>query len=695
MNPSVIVATDHTAPMALCDDWSRMSDDEAADAVMNDAAVRERRGDEVEFSRYANLIPSLGRRRVVLDAVIETVVANAVARGEDEFEAASRLSREHPEIAEAVADTIYFNRALGTTAQCHTVVRGAIPPTPFGVGEAIASGVPRYLAISPIGEGTSGVVFEGVDRRLSSTDRPARVAIKVLMRATRQPTETIVAEATRSRRIEHQNVVRLLDADTTPWGSAFTVTELVDGTEIVGNAERKNWKHQREIVRQIIGAANGVAAAHAAGVIHLDIKPSNVLVTRDGAAKVADFGLARVISHEASQAELDGFIGSIGFAPPEHMQGVASTSSDVYGLGGLLFYCLTGAAPNGDDPEQARRWLNEQPAETDAVSRRRAALRRVGVRGDLVDICIKALRWDRGGRHATVVALAADLQAVLEHRTPPSLPAGSFKRAAKWARRNPWLAAGACMALAATLWAAETWSRSIRVESEAARQQAAANAASDVLEVLKRGKGGSLETDGLQVLWIMDSIYSDSPLMDPAAWASAARKSRIEVLQSAVESRQSLGKASDLETVLMRLSLALWVVLDKQEHGDEVARAEAVLADLRGILDPADELLEAATVIREAAHIKHLSYTSKRRGLQPHEMKRVHDCIQVIDRAERSLREQRPGSPIHRLAISALYRAYGSHLVNGVSERCELLTLLNRYAPDYFGDRTTTGHAPK
>jgi serine/threonine-protein kinase len=158
----------------------------------------------------------------------------------------------------------------------------------------------RYMVFDQLGQGGMGVVVAAYDTRL---DR--RVAIK-LLRAEQSPELTagdgqarLVREAQAMARLNHPHVVAVYDAGSLEDGSLFTAMEYVEGETLRRwcTRQKRSW---REVLRAYLDAGRGLAAAHAAGLIHRDFKPDNVLVGQDGRVRVTDFGLARADSGSPS-----------------------------------------------------------------------------------------------------------------------------------------------------------------------------------------------------------------------------------------------------------------------------------------------------------------------------------------------------------------------------------------------------------
>ncbi len=146
-----------------------------------------------------------------------------------------------------------------------------------------------YRIESVLGEGGMGVVYRARDPKLNRS-----VAVKVLSEDVADPgaRRRFQREAQLASSLNHPHILTVYDAGEFE-GRQYLVTEFVDGGTLKdwAGAERPNW---RQVVELLVGVADGLAAAHAAGILHRDVKPSNVLVTKSRYAKLADFGLAKL-----------------------------------------------------------------------------------------------------------------------------------------------------------------------------------------------------------------------------------------------------------------------------------------------------------------------------------------------------------------------------------------------------------------
>ncbi len=203
----------------------------------------------------------------------------------------------------------------------------------------------RYEVLDVIGQGSMGTVYRGLDPLLER-----RVALKTIRLETldsddlrREMLERLRNEAITIARFSHPNIVVVYDMGGTE-RSAFIAMELVDGLSLRDLLRRRGPLGTERVVPMAAAVASGLARAHARGIIHRDVKPGNVLLGRDGAIKVSDFGLAFALSTlNVDPSEISG---TPGYVPPEVMSGKPySAAGDLFGLGATLYESLTGVHP--------------------------------------------------------------------------------------------------------------------------------------------------------------------------------------------------------------------------------------------------------------------------------------------------------------------------------------------------------------
>ncbi len=208
------------------------------------------------------------------------------------------------------------------------------PPGPGWMLDGVAAG--RYVPQRVLGAGGMSLVYAGVDTALN---RP--VAIKVMLDAPASAAARLLEEAQVLAGLSHPNIVPVFDVESTP-GHAFLIEELVDGGSLRAWLEQEH-RSTQDVLEVLAGAARGLAAAHAAGVVHRDVTPGNILVGDDGRARVADFGLASLREHERcsmleasdeATGEQDERRGTPGYIAPEVLElGRGGPAADQYGLG--------------------------------------------------------------------------------------------------------------------------------------------------------------------------------------------------------------------------------------------------------------------------------------------------------------------------------------------------------------------------
>ena len=211
---------------------------------------------------------------------------------------------------------------------------------------ATGAKVGKYKLKAVLGQGGYGDVHLGVPLT------GPRVAVKLLNANAARDAETVTRfkrEADTAQRLEHPHIVRILDVGSSR-GRHYIVMELIGGGSLRRLLERDTAPPARML--GVLGeVATALAFAHAQGVVHRDVKPENVLLTRAGRAKVADFGLARAIDQSSLTTE-GRIVGTAIYMSPEQVRGQRATAaSDVYAVGVMLYEVITGARPFNADSQ--------------------------------------------------------------------------------------------------------------------------------------------------------------------------------------------------------------------------------------------------------------------------------------------------------------------------------------------------------
>ena len=296
--------------------------------------------------------------------------------------------------------------------------------------------VPGYEVLGELGRGGMAVVYQA--RQL----QPNRIVALKMIRAFEHagPTERLrfQIETDAVARLQHPHIVQLYEAGEVR-GQPFFSLEFCDGGTLA-----QQWKKQRPSPRDAAGLIETLARAmhyaHLRGVIHRDLKPGNVLLTGpERVAKITDFGLAKRIDAEARDLSQSGAImGTASYMAPEQAAGKVhdtGPAADVYGLGALLYECLTEQPPFY--AETALETM-QQVLERDPLPPSR---RGVKVPRDLETICLKCLNKAPARRYSSAEDLANDLRLFLVGEPIRARAVGAAERTWKWARRRPALAA--------------------------------------------------------------------------------------------------------------------------------------------------------------------------------------------------------------------------------------------------------------
>jgi eukaryotic-like serine/threonine-protein kinase len=205
--------------------------------------------------------------------------------------------------------------------------------------------IDRYRVEGVVGAGSMGDVFRGID-----IDLGRKVAIKILSDRHRDNQELrarFVREARAVARISHPNVVQVFTTGTYD-DRPFIAMEFLDGVDLGTAIEQNGRLSSLDAAKAIRESALGLQAAQAAGLIHRDVKPSNLVLQRDGTVKVTDFGLAKPLdpSEEPALTALGVVVGTPDYIAPEQARGdPIDQRVDIYALGGTLYYLLTGRPP--------------------------------------------------------------------------------------------------------------------------------------------------------------------------------------------------------------------------------------------------------------------------------------------------------------------------------------------------------------
>jgi serine/threonine protein kinase/Tfp pilus assembly protein PilF len=283
--------------------------------------------------------------------------------------------------------------------------------------------------------------------------REVALKLPLLTRVRRDLEQRFARERDILAALEHPLIARLYDAGIDPEGLPYLSMEYVQGDLLTDwcDARRLNIRDRLRLFLQVLEA---VQYAHDRHVIHRDLKPSNILVTKEGQARLLDFGVATLLADgESSQAPLTTVYGQVltpVFASPELIRGeVVDAKSDIYSLGVVLFEILTGDRPYRLNAGASRGMLEQaiaaaEVAKPSSMLTQQACVARGGthdqlsrqLRGDLDLIVLKALAKEPSARYASAAELADDINRYLDGKPVTAQRTRLPYRATKFLRRN-------------------------------------------------------------------------------------------------------------------------------------------------------------------------------------------------------------------------------------------------------------------
>ncbi len=367
----------------------------------------------------------------------------------------------------ACADDAALRDEVATLLLADEAAEGFLEPVTLVAGDRANERIGPYRLLREIGSGGMGRVYLA-ERADALYQR--QVAVKFL----RWNFADLRSRFDNERRIlaalDHPHIAKLLDAGSDAQGSPYVVMEFVEGEPITRWCERRGLATTERIAlfRKVLDA---VQTAHGRLIVHRDLKPGNILVGVDGAPKLLDFGIAKLLG-ETTERELT----RTGPAPmtpeyasPEQVRGEpVSTASDVYALGVLLYELLTGARPYEVatlSPAELERVVC-----ADAVTRPSAAAQQRGARlpPDLDHVVLKAMAKSPADRYPSCAQFADDLGRFLDGQPVLAVHASVRYRAGKFVRRHRvGVALGAAVALALVAAAAIALGQAARARGEA------------------------------------------------------------------------------------------------------------------------------------------------------------------------------------------------------------------------------------
>jgi serine/threonine protein kinase len=289
-----------------------------------------------------------------------------------------------------------------------------------------------YVLVKQIGKGGMGAVWKAWDKKLTRW-----VAIKFLLVSEDEDVARFQREAKLAARLRHPNIAPIYEVGEAPATQAgeqtrhYLAMEYIDGQTMSAATNLPI----AEILDLFMKVAQGIEAAHKAGVVHRDLKPANVMLTSDKWPYVMDFGLAKAIQAESSLSVSGAVMGTPAYMPPEQAQGQLDKidgQSDVYSLGATIYAVLCKKQPfTGQTPmEILMKVCKDEPPSLKSHNPE--------IPDEVEKIVLKAMAKEKSDRYASAQALADDLKRYLSNQEIEAKGPSSLKLAAKKVQRNIW-----------------------------------------------------------------------------------------------------------------------------------------------------------------------------------------------------------------------------------------------------------------
>jgi eukaryotic-like serine/threonine-protein kinase len=428
-----------------------------------------------------------------------------------------------------------------------------ISSTPLSmIGQTIGP----YQLLDPLGEGGMGAVY------LAEQREPVQRKVALKLIKTGMDSKQVLARFEAERQalalMNHANVAMVYEAGTTPSGQPYFAMEYVRGLDITAHCDQLEMDFRARITL-FLQACEGVLHAHQKGLIHRDLKPGNILVSRaqdqPATVKIIDFGVAKslsgVLSVNPAHTRLGSFVGTPAYSSPEQVSGPlvnVDTRTDIYSLGVVLYQLLAGVTPYSEEDlnrktpvELARLLSGERPpsllarfsslsVEDEGVIARHRSLSveqmKAMLGSDLSWIVGKCLESDPDDRYPSVLELEKDLRRWLDDEPIEARPASRIYRVRKFVRRHR---AGVALASVMTLALLTTTAAAVIgfVRAE---------------EALKAARKATVEAE-----MAADFQVKQMQAIDPAAMGLSLRSALIDAVQ-----KQGSDRGGDAATAVQR-----------------------------------------------------------------------------------------------------------------------------------------------
>jgi WD40 repeat protein len=425
-----------------------------------------------------------------------------------------QLLAAHPDLAEEL-EAFFANRER--VGQLAAALAPGVTPAPLGTVSYFGD----YELLEEIGRGGMGVVYRVRQVSLNRT-----VALKMVLAgqfASAVDVRRFRNEAENAARLDHPNILPIYEVGEHQ-GQQYFSMKLIEGVSLAGRLAQGPLP-VREAVALLAQVARAVHHAHQRGILHRDLKPGNILLSRRTSSlacpaatpgqagsssyeyepHVTDFGLARRIEGDARLTTTGAILGTPGYMSPEQARAekVLTTAADVYSLGAILYEMLTGRPPfqAASVLDTILQVLEQEPARPRSLNPR--------LDRDLETICLKCLQKEPAGRYRSAEALAEDLERWLKGEPITARPVGALERSWRWCRRNP-VVAGLLASVAASLLlgTALAWGLALLALAERDRADQKAH---DAIEASAAKDTAMTHIDGLRLIAHSEVVRSTNP----------------------------------------------------------------------------------------------------------------------------------------------------------------------------------------
>jgi len=310
---------------------------------------------------------------------------------------------------------------------------------PMKFGRDLPKRLGQYELLEVLGQGGMGVVYRAVQY---VGEIPIREVALKLVRTDQwfgvENTQSGVLlarfrEETRfAAQLQHDNIVRVYDVGQIDGLDYFSM-ELIEGTDLSSVIKLQQLSYFK-IAETLVSVARAVSFAHAKGIVHRDLKPSNILLDSQLKPYIADFGLAKSTSGNSDLTQTGQVLGTAGYMAPEQAAGDyknVGVFADIYGLGGLLYFCLTGQAPfiSENILDALVQVLESEPIPPKTLKPQ--------IPRSLELICMRCLEKKPEDRYANAKEVAEDLERFLKGRPTHAKPPTLIDRLRRIGRRSP------------------------------------------------------------------------------------------------------------------------------------------------------------------------------------------------------------------------------------------------------------------